>query len=201
MAALSIAETTEILKNCPAELRAKLVQTWLAYSATNIVFTYDGHLVLGDLVERNPDDKAIPETGDTSLIGGFNNSVVAGPCSLKELADAHLLGMLGVNIDECHYTEKFGFTEYPKEAMAEMLKTPFGDFSIKRVSFQRIVILTKEQSENLKPGGKIKDVFLLDHEAFQQNYYTQVSESKCRFRYQLVDVAWAFIRRNHYYSS
>lgn len=191
---MTFEEATELLQKAPEEVRAKLVQTWLAFSATNIVFTASGDLLLGDLVERKPESKAIPETGDTCLIGGFNGGVVAGPCSFADLADAHLTNMLGVKASECLEVSEFTHTEYPAEAMQDPLKTPFGEFNIKRVAFERIVVLSKKQMKQLTPAGKIKGVTTLNLKSFVKQYCEQ-SES-CRFKYQLETVTESFYRVN-----
>lgn len=175
---------TDIHKKMPktAEETATMIQTWLAFSATNIVFDNNGHLILGVLTEQT--DKAIPETGDTCLIGGFNGGLVEGPTMFATLANAHLKKQLGLTVapEQC---SDFIPCEYNMDEITEPLKTPFGEFFIKRVAFDRFVKLTKEQTLAIAPFGKIKSTITLSKKEFTA--YISGAES-IRFEHQIQHV-------------
>ena len=139
-----------------------MLKSWLAWSATNIMFFPDGDLLLG--VRSNAEVRSIPEPGDLALIGGFN-TVVAGPAMFRDAADAHAKAQLGIVLtpDQCS-----GFLpcEYEMADISEPLKTPQGALNIKRVEFDRIVVLTDEQVTALKPQGKLRDYLKVSREEF-----------------------------------
>lgn len=186
---LTDAEVTEILANCSPELRAKLVQTWLAFSATNIPFTEDGKLILG-ILPQDDVPNAIPENGPTCLIGGFNGGLVAGPCSFADLADAHAKKMLNLDVSKCLKVSSFSICEYPAEAMEAPLNTPFGSFPIKRVAFERYIVLSKEQFNNIEVAGKIVSIKTVSYEEFVDDYLN--GDQGSRFKYQLKAIDRAF---------
>ncbi len=169
---------------------AAMVQTWLAFSATNIVFTPTGELVLGVLKDIHSPEKAIPETGNFCLIGGFNGGIVDNPCSFKELADTHLKTMLSIDVKDCLYTTQFTHTEYPAEAMEKPLNTPYGSFPIKRVAFERIVVLSEKQMREMQPKGKIKNIWTVNYGDFMDDMFQYPED--CRFQHQLDTVKKAF---------
>ena len=177
-------------------LAAQMVQTWLAFSATNIVFTPTGELILGVLKDIHSPEKAIPETGNFCLIGGFNGGVVDGPCSFKELADAHLKNMLSLDVKDCLYTTQFTHTEYPAEAMETPLNTPYGSFPIKRVAFERIVVLSGKQMREMQPQGKIKNIWTVNYDDFMDDMFQYPEDS--RFQHQLDTVKKAFEQVHHH---
>ncbi|MAI08120.1 MAG: hypothetical protein CMF61_04085 [Magnetococcales bacterium] len=187
--ALSNEAITETLKTAPAELRTQMVQTWLAFSATNIPFTEDGQLILGILPQGDVPN-AIPENGPTCLIGGFNGGLVSGPCSFAELADVHAKNMLNINVSGCVKVSSFSICEYPAEAMAEPLNTPYGAFPIKRVAFERYIVLSKEQFNNIEVGGKIVGIKTVSYEEFVADYLN--GDQGSRFKYQLETIDRAF---------
>lgn len=182
-------EIIETLKNVPEHLRAKMVQTWLAFSATNIPFTEDGKLILG-ILPQDDVPKAIPENGPTCLIGGFNGGLVAGPCSFDELADAHAKKMLNIDVSQCLKVSSFSICEYPSEAMEKPLNTPYGAFPIKRVAFERYIVLSNEQFSSIKAGGKIVGIKTVSYDEFVADYLD--SNKGSRFQYQLNTIDRAF---------
>ena len=182
-------EIQELINNNPT-LAAQMVQTWLAFSATNIVFTPTGELVLGVLKDIHSPEKAIPETGNFCLIGGFNGGIVDNLCSFKELADTHLKTMLSIDVKDCLYTTQFTHTEYPAEAMEKPLNTPYGSFPIKRVAFERIVVLSEKQMREIQPKGKIKNIWTVNYDDFMDDMFQYPED--CRFQHQLDTVKKAF---------
>ncbi|MFT7433831.1 MAG: hypothetical protein ACI9TY_001474 [Alphaproteobacteria bacterium] len=168
------------------EQKAKMVQTWLAFSATNIVFDHKGNLILGVLTD--PTKKSIPEAGDTCLNGGFNNGLVEGPTMFKDLADAHLKNQLGLTVspEQC---SDFIPCEYNMAEIYDPLKTPFGNFYIKRVAFDRFVQLTEAQTLNILPAGKIKSIKKLSLYDFKALIF---SAKDVRFEHQIKHILDGF---------
>ena len=112
---------------------AKMIRSWLAWSATNIIFGPDGRLLLG--VRSNAEQRAIPEPGDLALVGGFN-TVLDGPAMWADVANAHAKAQLGIDLtpEQC---SPFLPCEYDMAEITEPLKTPQGELVIKRVAFDR----------------------------------------------------------------
>ena len=139
----------------PEEIQA-MTRSWLAFSATNIVFREDDNgtiqLLLGD---RAKPAMSIPEDGRWCLIGGFNT--FDGLTMWADVADAHLAAQLGITV-EPHQCSGFLPCEYDMAKITAPLNTPFGQLPIKRVAFDRIVLLTPAQAAALKPQGKLGDV-------------------------------------------
>ncbi len=105
-------------------------------------------LILG---VRRKAPESIPETGDLSLIGGFNSfseEVLPTPTMLNDLADRHLQAQLGVTprSEQC---SEFLPCEYNMDDITDPLRTPNGDILIKRVAFERIVKLDRAQIEDM----------------------------------------------------
>lgn len=142
---------------------ATMIRSWMAWSATNIMFGPDGKLLLG--VRSNAEPRAIPEAGDVALVGGFN-TVIDGPAMFRDVADAHAKVQLGIVLTPEQCT---GFLpcEYEMADMDGPLKTPQGVLNIKRVAFDRIVVLTEEQVAAIVPTGKLRDVVWATREEFE----------------------------------
>lgn len=154
---------TDLTHTLGADGLEKMTRTWLAFSATNIVFNSEGNLILG---LRKAPAEAIPEPGDYVLIGGFNTDV-PGPAMFSDVADWHARAQLGLTLtpEQC---SDFLMCEYDMKSITAPLNPPYGKMPIKRVAFDRFVVLTKKQEAAMVPGGKIKATRVITEEEFTE---------------------------------
>jgi hypothetical protein len=139
------------------------IRSWLIWSATNIVIGPDGRLLL--IVRSNAEERAIPEPGDLALVGGFN-TVVNGPTMFGAVADAHLKAILGLTVQQEQCSD-FLPCEYDMENTDGPLNTPFGVLDIKRVAFDRIVLLDEGDVARITPQGKARDIVWMTETEFR----------------------------------
>lgn len=180
--------TVDLTKIMPSEELEAMHRSWEAWSATNIMFTPDGKLVLG---LRTVKPESIPEPGDYALVGGFN-TLVAPPAMRRDVADAHAKDQLNIDLVPGQ-SSTFLPCEYEMSEIKDPLKTSNGPIHIKRTAFDRITLLTKEQVESLQPQGKLKGVECVTEQQFER----LVESGKLSFHHQIEHVRMAFKLRVH----
>lgn len=167
-----------------------LIKSWLAYSATNICFTPDGKLILGDRSEKyeEANGRAIPEPGSICLIGGFNTNPLLNMFSA--IANWHLENQIGVKVKESQCSPFLPCEYDMKELEDKPLNTPDGSLYIKRVAFDRLALLTREQVSEIQlpEGGKIKRIHFVTKEELLEMY----AAGKVSFPHQMNHVLDAF---------
>lgn len=169
-----------------------MTRSWLAWSATNIVFArfVGGPKLLLGL--RAVPAQSIPEPGDYALVGGFN-TILPSPAMFADVANAHLKAQLGLEVsaDQCG---DFMPCEYPMEEISAPLKTPNGALPIKRVAFDRLVLLEAAQVAAATPMGKLKAIEWVDGVQFE----TLVGTGKLSFPFQIDHVREGFRRYDRF---
>lgn len=166
----------------------QLIRSWLAYSATNIIFAeIDGKVELLLGIRTNPAE-SIPEPGDHCLIGGFNHQIYPSPSMLADVADGHAVGQLGIRLEpgQC---SPFLACEYDMAKILGSLKTPYGEVHIKRVAFVRMVMLDADQVTQITPQGKINAIRWVTREEFE----ALAQSGELSFPHQLEHVRKAFV--------
>ena len=168
-----------------------MLRSWAAYSATNIVFGPDGRLLLGVLSKSA--SRTIPEPGDLVLIGGFN-TLLPGNSSFAEVATAHAMAQLGIVLMSGQCSD-FLPCEFPMAEITAPLMTPYGPMFIKRIAFERVVVLNGTQVSSLQPQGKLRDVVWLTSSEFED----MIRKSGISFPYEIEYVRMAFEMVNQGY--
>ncbi|PIZ31500.1 MAG: hypothetical protein COY40_01835 [Alphaproteobacteria bacterium CG_4_10_14_0_8_um_filter_53_9] len=168
--------TTPLSDHYTADEIGNLLRSWLAFSATNIMFDVTGKVPRLLLGLRKAPAASIPEPGAYSLGAAGFNTVVPGPAMLEDVANAHAKAQLGIelNADQC---SPFLPCEYTMADISDPLNTLFGPLNIKRVAFDRIVFLDDNQMAALQQlkddnlhfpeGSKLKAIQFMTWEEFR----------------------------------
>ena len=131
------------------------IPSFLAYSVSNIVFVkHDGEIKLVIMASNWPEVVPEPEWRPLAMVGGFNTHIDTS-ATFVDVANAQLKAELGIEVgpEQC---SDFLHCEHPEP---KIINTPLGQLNIKRVAFDRFVMVTAEQMATMAPQGQLASIW------------------------------------------